>query len=410
MDTTFNFRIDKLDALTCPKGRRHHRAMDSKVQGLGIRVRPSGAKTFVFYRRLPDNNESARKIIEFTIGKYGDVSIEQARLKATELNHLIGRGKDPSLAEPAPPTYGEIFKRYIDEYASLHTVTWKEIEKNHTRHFTQFDKRPISKITREQVQSWVNSLAKTSGKYSANRNYTTLRAVFSWAIGQGIYNGESPCIGISTFKPQARERFLQPGDEFKRFANALNAEPYPLISDFFWMCLFTGARVSNVMAMRWDEVNFDLQQWRIPRTKSGDSQTIPLTLNALEILRTRKDADDFHPVWVFPSDRKGWKTGDKGHIISPRKAFQRIVERAKIEDLRIHDLRRTAGSYMAIQNVSPTIIGKALGHRSMQSTAIYARLTQDPVRQALENAQAALADPKKLIQKAQVKKLKSKAK
>lgn len=236
---------------------------------------------------------------------------------------------------------------------------------------------------------------------------TTLRAVFSWAIGQGIYTGDSPCIGISTFKPQARERFLQPGDEFKRFANALNAEPYPLIRDFFWMCLFTGARVSNVMAMKWDEINFDLQQWRIPRTKSGDSQTIPLTLHALEILRTRKDADDSHSVWVFPSDRRGWKTGDRGHIVSPRKAFQRIVERAEIEDLRIHDLRRTAGSYMAIQNVSPTIIGKALGHRSMQSTAIYARLTQDPVRQALENAQAALADPSKLVQKkAQIKKLK----
>lgn len=75
--------------------------------------------------------------------------------------------------------------------------------------------------------------------------------------------------------------------------------------------------------------------------------------------------------------------------------------------MRIHDLRRTAGSYMAIQNVSPTIIGKALGHRSMQSTAVYARLTQDPVRQALENAQAALSDPEKLLPtKGQIKKLK----
>lgn len=88
MDTSFNFRNDRLDALTCPKGRRHNRVMDTKVQGLGMRVRPSGAKTFVFYRRLPDNNESARKIIEFTIGKYGDVSIEQARIKATELNEV----------------------------------------------------------------------------------------------------------------------------------------------------------------------------------------------------------------------------------------------------------------------------------------------------------------------------------
>jgi integrase len=77
----------------------------------------------------------------------------------------------------------------------------------------------------------------------------------------------------------------------------------------------------------------------------------------------------------------------------------------------IHDLRRTAGSYMAIQNVSPTIIGKALGHRSPQATAIYARLTQDPVRQALENAQAAFASPDKLLpKKSTVRKLKQKKK
>ena len=83
-----------------------------------------------------------------------------------------------------------------------------------------------------------------------------------------------------------------------------------------------------------------------------------------------------------------------------------MLERAGIENLRIHDLRRTAGSYMAIQGVSPTIIGKALGHRSPQATAIYARLTQDPVRQALENAQAALAKPERLLpQKGKIEKL-----
>lgn len=383
------------------------RVMDTKVQGLGMRVRPSGVKTFVYYRRLPDNNESPRKIIEFTIGKYGDVSLEQARMKATQLNHLIGLGKDPSITEPPPPTYGEIFRRYIAEYASLHTVTWKEIEKNHQRYFQQFEKRPATKITRVQIQSWVNNLARTNGKSTSTRNYNTMRAVFMWSIGQGIFTGDNPCQGIITFKSKPRERFIQPGEEFANFANALNAEPYPLIRDFFWMCLYTGARVSNVMAMRWDEINFDLQQWRIPLTKSGESQTIPLTLNALEILRNRKYADDLHPKWVFPSDRKGWKSGDKAHIVSPRKAFQRIVERAGIDDLRIHDLRRTAGSYMAMQNVSPTIIGKALGHRSLASTAVYARLTQDPVRLALENAQAALKDPNKLLpNKADVKRLK----
>jgi len=112
-----------------------------------------------------------------------------------------------------------------------------------------------------------------------------------------------------------------------------------------------------------------------------------------QILKARKLAPETHERWVFNSNRKGWKTGEKGHLASPRNAFKRIVEKAGLTDLRIHDLRRTAGSYMAIEGISPTIIGKALGHRSPQATAVYARLTQDPVRQALERAQQALTKP-----------------
>ncbi|NJL71924.1 MAG: site-specific integrase [Candidatus Competibacteraceae bacterium] len=152
-----------------------------------------------------------------------------------------------------------------------------------------------------------------------------------------------------------------------------------------------------MLAMEWSQVGLELQHWRIPITENNDSQTIPLTMSAMEILRRRNEAQDAHVQWVYSTDRKGWKTGDKGHIVAPRKAFMRIIENAGIKDLRIHDLRRTVGSYMAMQNVSPTIIGKALGNRSPQSTAIYARLTHDPVREALENTQAALADPKRLL-------------
>jgi integrase len=246
----------------------------------------------------------------------------------------------------------------------------------------------------------MNDLAREHGIHVANRNYNTMRAVFSWGLRKDIYSGDNPCIGVDCFKTQARERFIQPGDEYIKFAKALNEEPNQTIQDFFWICLFTGNRMSKVLEMQWNQVDFDLLVWRIPVTKNGDSQTLPLTPNASAILRRRFYVDpDKHDQWVFPSDRKGRTTGTRTHLVSPRKAWLRILDRAKIQDLRIHDLRRTAGSYMAIQGVSPTIIGKALGHRSPQATAIYARLTQDPVRQALENAQAALGSPEKLLPK-----------
>jgi integrase len=352
----------------------------------------------LFYRRLPDNNESPRKICEITLGRFEDLQLEQARKKATELNYLVGLGKDPSLARQRNMTYGQLFSRYIEEYAKLHTATWQETVKNHKRYFTQWEKRTPQAITREHVQTWVNLIGTTKGKFTANRQYNTFRAVIGWGLSLGLIEGDNPCIGIKLFRTLPRERFLLPGAEFQKFADSLNQEE-PTIRDFFWMCLFTGARCSNVLSMEWSQINMELQQWRIPRTKNGDSHTIPLTIAAMQILRIRNSDHEAHERWVFPTDRKGWKTGERGHLVAPRNAFKRIRERAGIQDLRIHDLRRTAGSYMAMQNVSLTIIGQALGHRSPQSTAVYARLTDDPVREALEKAQEALANPKLLLKR-----------
>ncbi|HEY9793548.1 MAG TPA: hypothetical protein V6D22_24330 [Candidatus Obscuribacterales bacterium] len=97
----------------------------------------------------------------------------------------------------------------------------------------------------------MNDLADEFRKYTANRNFATMRAVFFWALRKNIIDGENPCIGDDTFKTKARERFILPGDEFARFAKALNEEPNETIRDFFWMCLFTGARRANVLAMEW---------------------------------------------------------------------------------------------------------------------------------------------------------------
>ncbi|HEY9784246.1 MAG TPA: site-specific integrase, partial [Candidatus Obscuribacterales bacterium] len=144
----------------------------------------------------------------------------------------------------------------------------------------------------------------------------------------------------------------------------------------------TAARKSNVLAMRWDQINFDLKTWYIPETKNGESQTIPLTAEAIRILSERKDNRKDGNPWVFPAEDSA-----TGHLVSPQKSFKKMLSRAGLSDLRLHDLRRTMGSYLAIQGTSSTIIGKALGHKSQAATAIYARLTNDPVRQALENAQ-----------------------
>lgn len=276
-------------------------------------------------------------------------------------------------------TFGQLAELYIEKYAKHHTKRWQDTQDNFNRHFHRWTNREIETIRRREVQDWVDDLAENSGVYLANRCHDTMRAVINWGIKREYVAPPNPTLGIDRYKMKSRDRFVQPGEEFERLARAIDAEPNVTARDFFWMCIYTGARRSNVLTMRWEQIDLSLRIWKIPDTKNGEPQVVSLTQDAVALLELRKLSAT--TCWVFPSDRVAGKP--YGH---PRFAWKRILKRANIENLRIHDLRRTMGSYMAIAGVSLTIIGRALGHKSTQATAIYARLTQEPVRQAMEQA------------------------
>jgi integrase len=152
------------------------------------------------------------------------------------------------------------------------------------------------------------------------------------------------------------------------------------------LLLFTGARRSNVAEMRWDEIDLERAVWRIPRTKNGRPQMVPLVPPALNILKSRRETSGESP-WVFPAD-----TAAEGHVVDPRKAWERVRARAGLHDLRMHDLRRSLGSWAAAAGTSLAIIGAALGHRDLKSTQVYSRLQLDVVRAAVEKTTAAMLE------------------
>ena len=190
-----------------------------------------------------------------------------------------------------------------------------------------------------------------------NRVLALLSTLFSKAIIWGYHKGENPCRGIKRFREVSRDRFLS-GEELSRFFEALDLTENPAFKDFILLSLFTGARKSNVLSMRWKDIDFERSVWKIPgeRSKNGDPMRVPLGPDVLDILRRRRA--ETSSVFVLPGP------GAKGHYMEPKRAWGTLLKRAKLEDLRIHDLRRSMGSWMTIGGTSLPIVGKALGHKT----------------------------------------------
>lgn len=176
------------------------------------------------------------------------------------------------------------------------------------------------------------------------------------------------------------------------------ANPPETIRHFVLLALATGARRSNIAGMRWADLDFHAALWTVPGevSKNGAPMVIPLTAIALDVLKAREGNS---PTWVFPS------TSVSGHMVDPKKAWKALLTAAGLEDLRTHDLRRSLGPWAAIQGDSLAIIGAALGHKSTDATRIYARLTVDPVRDAMEKATSAMVSAGGLIGGGEVTKL-----
>ncbi len=373
-----NFTKKAIESLSIPTPGKRAYYYDTKVRGLGIGITDKGTQTFMVYRKIEGRPE---RII---LGRYPDLSIENARDEAAKINAKIAQGENPNReknALRAESTLKELFDRYLEQHAKAHKKSWKADEEQYKFHLSHWDKHKISKLHKADIENLHAKIGRERGLYKANRILALLSVMFSKAIDWG-WKYPNPTIGIKKFREKSRERFLQE-DELPRFFQALAEEPNRILSDFFMICLLTGARRSNVLSMRCQDINLNQKTWNIVETKNGSSQLVPLSTEAMEILEPllkKKQGD-----WVFPS-----ASSKSGHLEEPKNAWKRILKRADLADLRLHDLRRTLGSWQATTGANSYIIGKSLGHKTQQATAIYARLNTDPVRASVEKATKAM--------------------
>jgi integrase len=376
----FHFTKKAIEALPVPEGAQRAYYYDAQVRGLALGVAASGRRVFVLYRKVAGKPE------RITIGLYPDLSIEQARKRAEELNGAIAQGRNPATEKRrirAESTLSELFDLDLESFGKLHKRTWPEDVAVFNRYLARWRHRKISTITRAEVLALHARLGLESGQVTANRTLALLRALFNRAHRDYGFEGKNPAAGITFFKERKRRRFLE-GHELPAFFEALAQEPNETIRDYILVSLLTGARRSNVQALEWTEISWDRATWTIPATKAKADEPIDVALAPIvfRILQNRHATSV--SKFAFPG------IGKTGHLVEPKIAWGRILRRAGLTDLRLHDLRRTLGSWQAATGASLTIIGKSLGHTSLEATQVYARLDLDPVRASVERATQAM--------------------
>ena len=375
------FTKRSLDALK-PKRTRFF-VYDETTVGLCVCVSPAGTRTLYRYGRIDG------RPVRYRLGVFPETTVQQARTACARVTADVMDGQNPHrqrMSRRDSMTMGELWDdwRENDAKGRKRPKSIKEDGGTWTRYLKSWNGKRLAEVSRQDVKRLHKSVGSNNGKYAANRMLALLSTIFNYAIAEG-HMPDNPTKGVKRFREQSRERFLDAG-ELKQFEDALTEEP-AIFQDFWLLAILTGARKINLLSMAWENIRIESAVWYIPLTKSGDSQAVHLPDPAVEILKRRKVERKASP-WVFPSPRGNTAAG---HLTDVHKSWNRIVGRCVgLDDTRPHDLRRTLGSWMTAAGTSMQIVGKSLGHKSLQATAVYARLDLEPVKAAVDQAISAM--------------------
>lgn len=394
-----------------PQGKRYE-IWDSALPGLGLRVEPTGTKTFILrYRPAGTGRDGAKRFLK--IGRYGEgFTPDQARTRAKDLIGQIARGEDPAekIAQArAADTVAEIAEEYFSK-----EVTPKRKPKTALlyRHYInafivpEMGKLKAEKVTRATVAKVHLKIGNTR-PVTANRVLDTISGIFTFGEKHDLLPSgfSNPARGIEKFKEQGRERFLST-EELERLGAAIReAETTGVPWDVdeaksgkhlqktgritvipasaaaaIRLLIFTGCRLREILNLKWDEVDSQRGMLHLKDSKSGKKSVI-LNAPALAIISALPREGDY----VIAGDDPKQPRADL------KRPWTMVTRHAKLDGLRLHDLRHSFASVGAGAGMGLPIIGNLLGHRSTETTKKYAHLAADPVRTATNAIGATIA-------------------
>ncbi len=355
-------RIEALEARKTPYDVR-----DRELKGFGVRVLPSGRKTFFIHSQ----HEGWR--VWKTVGDAGSLGLDDARRRATELLAAIRRDGAPVLPEE------RLFEVVAEEVFSRYGRHWKpgtmKVNRNYLRNtiLPRFAGMNIAAIGKQDVQRWLASLHATP--VAADRSAPILSVIMRQAEIYGYRpEGSNPCAGIRRYRRKGRERFLSEV-ELHRLARVLDSQDagHPREAAFIRLLLLTGCRKGEIVTLQWPDYREGCLFLR-------DSKTGPRTVWLSSPARAVLDGLPRKGRWVFPSP---CKPGPLSLTIFET-FWRRVREEAGIADVRLHDCRHTYASIAIMAGETVTTTARLLGHNDAQTTLKYTHLLDRSVREAAD--------------------------
>jgi len=382
MARSIDGQLSRPDLIPLPSVQREILIKDEQVPGLYLRVSKGGARTWTLQKRFGE------RVTKMKIGDAERMSLMEARLRAIDLMRSIDAGDNPHTklraAKAWEMTVADLFERYYKGHVLPQAVSRPEhIYSMYQKHWTPLHNIIMGRLSTHDIQKWVNNLGASSGKATANRQLTNLRACIRWSLKMQIValDGD-PSAAVTRFEEIPREEYVKPGEEFGRLEAALDKRPGDA-TDAIRLLLFTGQRKSNVYAMKWSEIDWTSECWTVPakKAKAHKSIRVALTARAIEVLKRREHLAATTD-WVFPNEDTAC-----GHVIDVTPIWNEIREEAKMEHITLHTLRHTFGSWLGMVNTNAFIMQRALGHNSSRTTERYTHFGVDRMRASVEEAQ-----------------------
>lgn len=374
---------------------------DDELKGFGLKVTPRGRKVYLVQARL------AGRLRRWTIGPHGRWTPDKARSKALRMLALVEEGQDPEREnlDGERITVSSWMTTYFDEGCRDKAESTIAVEHGlNERHIKPLlGKRTLASIDRSDAEKFLNDIATgktagtfktekkrgrarvTGGKGTANRTLALLSSALAFAVDRGALR-ENPCSRVRPYALKARERYLSDkelaslGDAMrKEEAAGANSSAIAALR----LLVLTGCRKSEILGLKWREIDWQRKCLRLEETKTGGS-VISIGEPALDLLRNLPR--DEESEYVFPASR------GEGHLVGLPKVWRGVRKRAKLEGVRLHDLRHSYASFGAGKGVSLLILGKLLGHRQQSTTQRYSHLADDPLQQAAGDISTGIAD------------------